>query len=353
MTRMKSRFKTCGGLATLLVALCIAVPSPVVAVSSDEPVYDRLVETLKHDWLSVGVLLQVVGDVQDERNSPGQNGFSIANARLSLSGELDGGFGYFLQGNFADSPTLLDGKMHFKVNRALMVDAGLFKAPFSAEFLISAANIDFVNRSRVVAALAPGREIGAQVRGAVSKERIRYRVGLFNGNRFDERGNDNDHFLYAGRLELNPRPGGADSGSELAVGVNLATSRDEDASFLGGDVGDFDGRRNLVGVDARWARAKWLLSGEAIWSKLDRDAGPTVRPSGFHATIGRMVGEKSQLLLRWDSLSNDGLTEDTELVILGYNLWPTKVSEFQLNYVIPDEGGLDSHQLLVNTQIAF
>jgi len=337
----------------LLILMCFAVLPVVQAAGSDEPAYDRLVETLKQDWFSVGLLLQVVGDFQHDRSLSGKDGFSIANARLNVSGELDRGFGYFLQGNFADSPTLLDGKMYFKINRTLTVDAGLFKSPFSAEFLIPASGIDFVNRSRMVAALAPGREIGAQIRGDGSGGHLHYSLGMFNGNR-STNGNDNNHFLYAGRVAVDgslANSGGPDSA--LEVGLNLAASKDQGASFLGGAIGAFNGRRSLAGIDARFTRGKWMVSGEAIWSELDPDTGTTVRPSGFQATAGRRVGHKSQVLLRWDHFSTDGIVIDTDLVILGYNLWPTKVSEIQLNYVIPERGGFDSHQLLANAQIGF
>ena len=71
----------------------------------------------------------------------------------------------------------------------------MFKAPFSKEFLIGADAIDFVNRSRVVAVLAPGRQIGLQARGRLNPGiPVDYNLGIFNGNGYGGNSNDNNDF---------------------------------------------------------------------------------------------------------------------------------------------------------------
>ena len=72
--------------------------------------------------------------------------------------------------------------MFYKVTPAVRIDVGQFKSPFSYEFLTPSQSIDFVNRSQVVTALAPGRQLGAQIGFEWSEGRYGARVGVFNGN---------------------------------------------------------------------------------------------------------------------------------------------------------------------------
>jgi hypothetical protein len=84
---------------------------------------------------------------------------------ILLSGSLDGDFDYFLQTNFAASPSILDARVGWTASEQFGVWAGRFKTPVSAELLTFAGSLDFVNRSRMVEALAPGRQMGVQFRG--------------------------------------------------------------------------------------------------------------------------------------------------------------------------------------------
>ena len=65
------------------------------------------------------------------------------------------------------------------------------------------------------------------------------------------------------------------------------------------------------------------------------------------------VTSKSQLLLRWDSYAPDSSGPDNDLLILGYNLFPTSVTELQANYIIPGNGDIEDHQILLNFQLSF
>ena len=80
-----------------------------------------------------------------------------------LSGELDNGFGYLFQTNFTDWPAILNAQIKYRFSGTVAMSAGQFKAPFSYEFLTYGGSIDFVNRATMVTALAPGRQVGADV----------------------------------------------------------------------------------------------------------------------------------------------------------------------------------------------
>lgn len=333
-----------------LILLCINM-----AQAQDEPQFEALTNAFKKDYLSLGVLFQSVADFQIERSFGGNNGFNISNMRINIYGELDNGFGYLFKTSVINSPAILDAKMYYRISPGSTIDAGQFKAPFSAEFLIGAGSIDFVNRSQVVTAITPGRQIGVQVRGWAPQNVASYAVGVFNGNSFRDNGNDNGDFLTAARVVLYPKVfGESHASNRLEIGVNTAYSNDKRASLGGGFLNVFNGKRTLLGGDFRLTKDRLLLSGEMIYARLKFGRTTTVEPTGFHATAGYMITGKSQLLLRWDSFTPDGLQPDSRLLIVGYNLWPTKATELQVNYIIPtDDGDYKHHQLLVNAQLAF
>lgn len=333
---------------TFAVLLCAPAWS-----ADDEPTYDELIEQLKRPWFKVGLLIQIVGDYQGERPAGTSDGFSLGNARLSLGGDLDGGFSYFFQGTFAENAALLDGFVGIELSERTRLRFGLKKTPFSAEFLESAAGIDFVNRSRVVSALAPNRQLGAEFSGYTSNDRVHYSLGLFNGNRFAQSGtNDNDRLLSVGRIAWHGFDG---EERRLVVAGSAGYSSDTMAVIpVGTLAGGFDGTRKLYGIDARYVDGPLLLAAEAIRADLDFTAGGSARPEGWYATVGYHVAERHQLLVRWDAFDPDTLGVDSDQLLLGYNFWPTQPTELQINLVFPTDGGSsDRTQLLVNAQVAF
>ncbi len=318
------------------------------AHASATPQWDRFHEVFETDALDLDVLMQVVGDWGHDVAGSGPDGFSIANARLKLSGHFDEGTGYLLQAKLDATPALLDAAIRIALGSDWVVDVGQFKAPFSAEKLVGAANIDFVNRAHFVEQLAPGRQIGIQVRHSGPRPDSEVRFGIFNGNGTG-RGNDDDRFLYVARGELASN-GKETAVDELRVGASVAFSQDS-AARIGGLDPAFDGTRFLMGADARWRRDRWVVAAEAAYGDFDADANPSGSPWGAFLTIARGTGDRSQWLLRFERFDADGWGADVDRWTLGYNLWPTTLTEFQVNYLVDTD--LEHHQILVNFQVAF
>ncbi|HSG81691.1 MAG TPA: porin [Gemmatimonadota bacterium] len=341
----------------ILAVLCALLLTPTGVLGQDrqdEPLLDELTQMFQKPYLSFGALFQAVGTFQAERTLPGGNGFSIGTMRLRIYGELDMGFGYFVQTDFVFSRPILDAKMYYRLAPAIRLDAGVFKVPFSSEFLTYAGSIDFVNRSRAVIALAPGRQIGLQAGGELGSGSWTYSVGLFNGNRFLEANtNDNDDFLYAARIGyLPPALQGSGETDRFAVGLNAVYSKDSDVLLIG--IADsFAGERVLFGLDARWTRQRWLLAGELIGASLDPTGGDSFEPFGWYLTGGYMLTPRSQALVRWDKFKPEVGEDPADLIILGYNLWPTSATEIQLNLGLPTRDSFDNSQLFINFQIGF
>ena len=66
-----------------------------------------------------------------------------------------------------------------KVNRALHIQAGRFKVPFSLEQLTSGTELDFIARAAAVSDLSPSRDIGVMVHGRLADRMVKYEAGVF------------------------------------------------------------------------------------------------------------------------------------------------------------------------------
>jgi hypothetical protein len=339
-------------LAVILLSLFVGT-APAQNENEDEPRHKEFVSLFKKKYFQVGALVQVFADFQTERTK-GRNGFSIANLRWKVDGEFDDGYGYAFEMSFTRSPAILDARLHYAFDPAFTVDLGLFKPPFSKEFLLSTSVLDFINLTQVTNLLAAPRQIGVQGRGWLSGRVLHYAVGVFNGNGYAA-GNDNNNFMYVARLTVFPDFGGTtDSPRALEVGVNALTSKDDSMSLMRGGVARFVGTRTMYGMDARFTYEKLLLSAEVLSTRLAFAGGPTNISSGYHLTGGYRVTSKSQVLVRVDSFSATWLQPKSTLFILGYNVWPTSVSKIQANYIHPLDGRPNERgQLLMNFQVSF
>lgn len=339
------------GRAVSAIALAAATGA---AAQQPEPRYDALVRAFQTDALRVVMLLQVVADVQAERTVAGANGFQVANARLGINGRLDGGWSYELISALTATPAVLDSRISHTAAPSLTIDAGRFKVPFSRERLTNAGAIDFVNRAQVTATLSPGRQVGAQARGLGWNGHVEYALGVFNGNSLAS-GNDDNEVMAVGRVAFWPTgdPSTAPGDHRFEIAVNAGVSRDA-AAPIGALIPSFEGDRRLVGVDFRRRAGRLLLAGEAITALLDPAAGSAAQPTGWHATAGWHLRPATQVLVRWDAFRPDGLGPDADLLVLGWNRWPTQASEVQVNWVVDlNDAAPKRHQLLVNLQLAF
>lgn len=314
------------------------------AVYAQESLYEDFKESFTKKYLKVGTMIKFIGDFQQERTSD-FNGFQLRNVRLKLSGDFDYGIGYYIQTEFTRSPAILDARISYNLSEKFALDAGLFKSPFSHEFLTSSSKIDFVDRAQVTS-LASNRQIGVMARGSILDKRVSYMAGMFNGNRAALSGNDNNDMLYGARVAGNLAFTDVE---QFEVGINGAVSRDSKVSILGSN---FDGKRTIYGADFRFVSGPVMLSGEAAGGQFE-SGGTTAKPFGYQVSAGYSFSIH-QVLLRWDSFKLDTNLDPEELVILGYNVWPTKITKFQVNYIVDtSQSEFKYNKLLFNAQLAF
>lgn len=328
------------GAIVLATTLALAV-GPASAQQSDEPILDQVQQLFSSEGMSLGFLLQGVVDpgIDDD---PAR--VTVPNARLRLYGQLDGGFGYKLQTNHAGATTLLDAQVTWSPGPDLTIAAGRFKAPFSREFLVYGGAIDFVNRSRVVSRLAPNRQMGVQLGGQLDQV-FSWAVGGFTGAN-----NSTSDESLIGVVRLGGSGIEVGDGT-LDVGANFAGGR-EDAIGARQLGPAFSGEGLLYGADARFVSGPLMLAGEYIRGEWEPDFGVTeVESDGFYITAGYMVREMRQILVRWDRFEAPGALEADDVLIFGFNAWPTSATEIQVNWQIPLKDSNELHKVLVNFQV--
>lgn len=331
----------CRRLATgLLFGALALLAAPVHAQQSPEPVLDQVRELFSTEGLNFGFLLQGVVDPGID-SDPAR--VTVPNARLRLSGRLDGGFSYQLQTNHAGASTLLDARVTWSPGPELAISAGRFKTPFSREFLTYGGGLDFVTRARVVNGLAPNRQLGVQVASRMS-ERVSITAGGFTG---PTSGTTDESLLGVLRLE----GGGIEIGEgRLAVAGQIAGGREN--AVGGRQLGTpFRGDGILWGLDGRYETDVLMLSGEYIRGDWEPDFGVTdVVAQGLFLTAGFTVQENRQVLLRWDRYEAPGQEAD-DILVFGFNTFPTSAAKIQVNWLVPVGDSNQVNKLLVNFQI--
>lgn len=219
--------------------------------------------------LSLGGLLQTQYEAGDVSAFEGRFGsgaiddrFRVRRARIKATGEFAEDFDFQLEGEFAQSDlglTVRDaagrtlasnstrtnfGAVDLYANwhrfPEFQIKLGQYKAPFGLEQISSDPKLFTLERSQVTSALTPERQIGLQFWGKPltnvwpeRKDLLTYAVGIFNGNGRNVSVNDNNEYMYAGRIEVQPLKTkffGEDAW--LKIGANALSSRDDTGTVL-------------------------------------------------------------------------------------------------------------------------
>lgn len=333
----------------LFIFLNLLINGSSIAQEKDSTLFNQMIGALQKKYFSLSILVRNVADFQPERSFPGNNGFNVENFRIRITGDLDSGFGYHFEAKMINSPAVTDSRLYYKISPAFKMDFGMFKLPFSGEYLRGEQNIDFVSRSQSVVQLNLGKQAGFQLSGETAGSVLSYAAGIFNGNRLYS-GNDNNDFLYVGRIFLTPSVS-KDKSSSLAIGLNAARSKDKSVPVMGSN---FEGDRLVLGGDMILQVKNFMINAEAIYAKLKNVSGAKTNPFGYQVSTGYMLSKHSQILARWDSFREDSPVPFRKLAMLGFNAWPNEVIELQTNYIVPvNDGKFKHHEILFNAQFYF
>ena len=84
------------------------------------------------------------------------------------------------------------------------VTIGQFKVPLGRQEMTSSGKLQFADRSLLNAEFTRGRDVGIQVHGRVSNNKVEYFAGVFNGNPASRATNDNTRLQYNARVSFEP-----------------------------------------------------------------------------------------------------------------------------------------------------
>jgi phosphate-selective porin OprO/OprP len=270
-----------------------------------------------------------------------KNRFRLRRARIYVTGEFAEHFEFKLEGDFAQGDGLNAGRTAFSATDvfvnwnqfpAAQIKIGQYKAPFGLEQLTPDTSIYIIERSLPTGAITPERQLGIQLWGKPfaalwpeQKDLLTYYAGIFNGNGRNVGNNDNNNFMYVGRLELQPFKGKVwGQESFLRLGADVLNSRDDagvNISQAGNLLVNVDGSLSpfvLPGAAERtaWSVDAWLKLGpfdligeylqERVHGRTVNGVPPgfdTFKPSGHYITAGYfLIPKKLQLATRWEDL---------------------------------------------------
>src|SRR5206468_2297384 len=145
--------------------------------------------------------------------------FRLRRARIGMTGNFAENFDFKIEGDFEQNDgTSPSNRVDFSgtdiwVNwhqfPAAQIKVGQYKAPFGLEQLTPDTALLIIERSNTTGAITPDRQIGVELWGKpltniwpAQKDLLTYYAGIFNGNGRNINNNDNNNFMYVGRLEL-------------------------------------------------------------------------------------------------------------------------------------------------------
>jgi phosphate-selective porin len=128
--------------------------------------------------------LIATGDVRDSSVDLADYGgaFEWGTNRIGVKGSFLKIFEYQVEHDVSSDGDWRDVFLNVTPVPYAQVRAGRFKIPFGYERLTSPADLDFVRRTRVTSAIAPGRATGVMVHGRAFKRVLRYEAAYFDGD---------------------------------------------------------------------------------------------------------------------------------------------------------------------------
>lgn len=280
--------------------------------------------------------LQISGLIQTEYEGFQQTGvnntFLLHRARLDVKGDINDNWNYEVYTEFAGTTKLLDAYTTYKIADYLKFTAGQFKIPFSLESLIADSQLDFIDRSQVVNALAArstdvignqnGRDIGIQINGSFAKVDGRYlfdyTLGVFNGAGYDVTTDNNSHKDIAGRFSVHPI-------DNLIVSANFYDGQGN----YGTPAKNY--LRNRGGFDARY-----VIGNLALQAEYDKGTDGTIKRDGWYGQATYFVlPNRLQLAAKYDTYDPNEITKNvrTNDYTGGVNFFFNNWARLTVNYV--------------------
>ncbi len=281
--------------------------------------------------------------------------FRLRRARVNLTGDFAEQFDFKVEGDFGQNDGTNNNRTAFSGTDIWLnwhqfpgaqIKVGQYKAPFGLDQLTPDTSLYTIERTLPTGAITPDRQIGAQLWGQPftniwprQKDLLTYYAGIFNGNGKNTTVNDNNNFMYVGRLESTLFKDVFGKGSFLKLGADVLNSRDDKGTNIsqsGNLLVNADGSLSpftLPGADERtaWSVDAWLklgpfdLIGEYLQEKVNGRTVNGVPPGfsdfttdGYYVTAGYfLIPKKLQAVVQWQDLNPGQKGDDGLYSILG------------------------------------
>lgn len=281
-------------------------------------------------------LLQISGLLQFRyqgfQQTSVNNAFDLHRARLIVQGNVTDSWSYYTQTELGGAGVkLIDAYTAYKFADYLKLSAGQFKIPFSLESLTPDAQLEFIDRSQVVEALAgrskdvignqQGRDIGVQISGSFVKVNdlylFDYTLGVFNGAGYDVATDNNNHKDFGGRLAIHPIKN-LDFGADLYKGKGIPTGATASQT------------RDRYGFDGRY-----VLGALSLNAEYDHGTDGTVKKDGWFAQAGYYIIPQIQIVARYDTFDPNKVikTDRANIYMGGLNFTFNKFTKLAVDYL--------------------
>ncbi len=297
-----------------------------------------------------------------ERAGANKDRFRLRRARINLTGDFLEQFDFKVEGDFEQSDvglTVRDstgktlasnssrtafGATDIFINWHKFPEfnfkVGQYKAPFGLEQLTPDTKLFTIERSQVTSALTPERQVGVMLWGKPlatvfpeQKDLLTYSAGIFNGNGRNVSVNDNNEYMYVGRLELQALKAKIlNQDATLKFGVDGLTSRDDAGTNLtpvgnvrigsDGSLSSFTApsaaERNAYGFDASFHLGPFDLIGEYLSEEFDSRTVNRVAPlfkdfraDGYYVQGSYfIIPKKLQLVAKYENFDPGQIAND-------------------------------------------
>lgn len=296
------------------------------------------------------------------------NTFRARRVRMSIDGKLTEKLSYKIQGDFINSPMLVDAYVKYTFCEAFALQAGQYKIPFTMETAINPVNLEIFDYGEVITKLVGysdvcgvgklGRDLGIMASGKLfsiekngtSFPLLEYAVGVFNGNGVNVVDNNNRKDI-AGRIEFHPWIKEVTITGSIYNGEFLNTNNDTK-----GDRNRYSGGAQFKN-DAIIVRAEYVSGDTGV-----NDSISNIKSDGLYAVAGynfKLGKEKSQVLmpvLRYDRFNGDTDIDKgaKDTYSVGISYWPWKFLNMKLDYsYIKPEAGKESHRIVAMINYKF
>ena len=195
-----------------------------------------------------------------------QPGFRLRYGRFGLKGWAFGSMAFMISMETADFKVRpLDAWLSYRPYEALGITLGAHKVPFSRYATMGSAHASLSERPMSVDAMAPYRQMGLTIHGAIGNGLASYALGVYNG--LDRHTNFHEGYVENAVFEGNRF-------NKIAVAGRLSL---EPLGSIGEDVADLDGGGFRIGVGASVLHNEGATTRTTAWG-----ADLVLKVAGFH-----------------------------------------------------------------------